>query len=207
MNLQGTGDGNTPLDPDECRGLKHPHVTTRGQLDHLEQANMQEGLRWLDGKKQADLLREEFVRELHRRLFGEVWSWAGQFRTTEKNIGIDPRQIAVELRKLLDDMRHWAEHDTYPPLETAMRFHHRLVAIHPFPNGNGRHARILTDALLARLYGSKPINWTGDGSAVTPARRKEYLDALRAADAGNYEPLLAFAGAGTEEKGDGEANV
>lgn len=141
MNTFVYPEGATPLDPDELAGLKFKHVTTRAQLDHLEQANIQDGLRWLARRKnKGDVLHERFVRDLHKRLFGKVWSWAGTFRTTEKNIGIDPRQIAVQLRILLDDARYWVEHKTYDPLEAALRLHHRLVYIHLFPNGNGRHA-------------------------------------------------------------------
>ena len=109
-------EGATPLDPDELEGLKFKHVTTRGQLDHLEQANIQEGLRWLSRRKNADILNEAFIRQLHKNLFGEVWTWAGTFRTTEKNIGIDPQQVAVQLRMLLDDARYWIENNTYSPI-------------------------------------------------------------------------------------------
>ena len=136
-------EGATPLDPDEMQGLKFKHVTTRGQLDHLEQANIQNGLRWLSKRKNTDLLNEAFVRELHKKLFGEVWVWAGTFRTTEKNIGVDPRQLAVQLRMLLDDVAFWIDKQTYGYLEIAARFHHRLVYMHLFPIGNGRHARII----------------------------------------------------------------
>lgn len=115
-------EGATPLDADELAGLKLPHVTTRDQLDHLEQANIQEGLRWLERRRnKKDVLHEGFVRELHRRLFGEVWSWAGTFRATEKNIGIDPHQIGLQLRHLLDDVAYWIENKTYAPAEIAVR--------------------------------------------------------------------------------------
>jgi len=134
--------GATSLDPDEIEGLKFKHVTTREQLDHLEQANIEQGLIGLQQCKDKDVLNERFVKKLHKRLFGEVWVWAGAFRQTEKNTGVDPRQIAVELRKLMDDARFWIENNTYNPSEVAIRFHHRLVYIHLFPNGNGRHARV-----------------------------------------------------------------
>ena len=188
-------DGATPLNPDERAGLRFQHVTTRGELDHLEQANIQKGLQWLPRRREKDILIEVFVRELHRRLFGEVWIWAGRFRKTEKNIGIDPRQIAVQLKLLLDDVRYWVEHDTCPPLEACMRFHHRLVYIHLFPNGNGRHARIMADVLMAEIYKGKPIEWSGsyDLQAMNE-RRTAYIQALRLADRGDYAELLRFAG-------------
>ncbi|PCJ61505.1 MAG: cell filamentation protein Fic [Rhodospirillaceae bacterium] len=187
-------EGATPLDPDEMEGLKFKHVTTRGELDQLEQANIQNGLVWLSHSREKDILSEAFVRKLHEQLFGEVWKWAGSFRRTGKNIGVDPLAISVELRTLLDDMRYWAEHDTYPEMEAAIRFHHRLVFIHPFPDGNGRHARIMTDAVLQKIFDKEPIDWSGghDLQAMNE-RRTEYIVALRAADRGDYVPIFKFA--------------
>ena len=186
-------DGQTPLDPEDLEGIKHPHVMTRGELDQLEQANIEEGLRWLARQRSPDLLSDDFARKLHRKLFGEVWSWAGTYRQTEKNIGINPLQIAVQLRKLLDDARFWAEHGAYPPVEAAVRFHHRLVAIHPFANGNGRFSRIMADAYLEDVLEADPIDWGGgyDLQAMNE-RREQYIAALRAADAGDYSLLFEF---------------
>src|SRR5690554_2796515 len=110
-------EGATPLDPDELDGLKFRHITTHGELDELEQVNIESGLLWLNRRRKTDILTDEFMRTLHRRLFGDVWKWAGQYRQTEKNIGIDPIEIAVQLRTLLEDARYWADHGTYPPLE------------------------------------------------------------------------------------------
>ena len=129
-------DGATPLDPDDMAGLKFRHVTTRGELNELEQANITNGLYWLDRTRKRDVLHAVWIRELPRRLFGEVWRWAGKFRLTEKNIGVDPADIAPQLVRLLGDVRYWAQHETYSPLEAGARFHHRLVQIHLFPNGN-----------------------------------------------------------------------
>ncbi len=191
--LVGEPDGATPLEPEEMEGLLHKHVTTRGQLDELEQYNIQEGLKWLKRQKNADPFSEVFVRELHKKLFGQVWKWAGTFRQTEKNIGIDPHQIAVELRLLLDNAKYRVEHSTYPPKELAARFHHRLVHIHLFPNGNGRHARILADTVLTVVLNEKPIDWAGGVDLQKMSdRRTEYIAALRAADAGDLALLLSF---------------
>lgn len=194
-NLIGEPDGATPLEPEEMEGLLHKHVTTRGQLDELEQYNIQEGLKWLKRQKKADPFTEGFARELHKKLFGQVWKWAGTFRLTEKNIGIDPYQIATQLRTLLDDAKFWAEHRVYSPQELAARFHHRLVYIHPFPNGNGRHARIMADAILTIVLNEKLIDWSGgvDLQKIS-VRRTEYIAALRAADAGNFGLLFTFVG-------------
>ena len=128
-NLVDYPDGATPLDPDELDGLKFKHVSTRGELDQLEQAGITEGLKWLDKQKNPDVLSEVFVLDLHKRLFGSVWKWAGTFRRTEKNIGVDPIQVAIQLRQLLDDAKYWVEHGTYSPKELAARFHHKLVFI------------------------------------------------------------------------------
>lgn len=189
-------DGATPLDSDELEGLKFRHVTTRGELNELEQANIESGLRWLQRRRKRDVLSEEYVRELHRRLFGDVWAWAGTFRLTEKNIGVDPIQIGVQLRALLDDARYWSEHQTYSPLEAAARFHHRLVQIHCFANGNGRHARIMADEYLREHFQHSPIDWaTGHDLMQGNERRDAYIAALRMADRHNYDPLLRFVGA------------
>jgi len=187
--------GATPLEPDDLNGLKHGHVTTRGELDQLEQANIVEGLRWLERVKNPDILSETFIRDLHRNMFGEVWEWAGQFRTRETNIGCPPYEIPVLLRQLLDDVKYWIENESYPKVEIALRFHFRLVKIHLFPNGNGRHARILADELLRKILGRNPIDWSkGYDLQVMNPRRNEYLEAIYAAEKGDFRPLLRFAG-------------
>jgi Fic-DOC domain mobile mystery protein B len=188
-------DGATPLDPNEIDGLRYKNIATRGELDQREQANLESGLAWLARRHKTDVLTERFVRELHRRLFGEVWKWAGKFRLTEKNIGIDPADIVVQLRMLLDDARYWAASGTFVPLEAAARFHHRLVQIHPFPNGNGRHGRIVADVYLQSYFDHAPIDWeAGHDLQNDNDRRNQYTAALRAADAGDYAPLLSFVG-------------
>lgn len=198
--MNGIGEepeGATPLDPDEIEGLRFKHVMTRGELDELEQANVQSGLLWLDRKRAHDILTEGAQRTIHRQLFGDVWAWAGTFRQTEKNIGVDPLFIGVQLRSLLDDARYWSENGTFAPLEAGARFHHRLVQIHPFPNGNGRHSRIAADAYLRHHFGHAPIDWEAGHDLVHDnARREEYLRALREADRGDHARLLAFVGAG-----------
>ena len=189
-------DGATPLDPDEMEGLRFKHISTRGELDQLEQAGITEGMKWLDKQKNPDVLTEGFVCALHKRLFGDVWKWAGSFRKTEKNIGIDPYRIAAQLRQLLDDVSYWVKNDTYPPRELAARFHHKLVYIHPFQNGNGRHARIMADAVLIRLLDEPAIDWAGGYKLERMnERRDKYIAALRAADGHDYSELLKFVGA------------
>ncbi len=194
-SIIGETDGTTPLGPDEREGLKHKHVNTRGELNELEQVNIQSGLLWLSRARNIDVLSEIFIRRLHKKMFGDVWTWAGTFRTTEKNIGIDPIQIGMQLRILLDDACYWVEHETYRPLEAAVRFHHRLVYIHCFPNGNGRHARFAADAFLKKCFKHPPINWaSGSNPVKRNERRDEYIAALRNADRGDYDSLMVFVG-------------
>ncbi|UZE97230.1 mobile mystery protein B [Alkalimarinus alittae] len=192
----GNPDGATPLDPDELEGLIFTHIQTRGQLDQLELINVQTGIKWLKKQKKADPFTEGFVCSLHKRLFGDVWRWAGCFRKTEKNIGCDAIYIGVNLKNLLDDVRYWVEHDIYASKELAARFHHRLVAIHPFPNGNGRFSRIMADSVLTIAMNEEPIDWAGGHNLQSMSdHRKTYIAALRAADQGDYTLLLDFVGA------------
>ena len=183
-------DANTPLTHEEREGLIPSYITVRSELNEAEQANILEAEEWAFSRKR-DVLDERFLTNLHKRMFGRVWRWAGAFRRTERNIGIDPYRIPVDLRQLLDDCRYWIEHDTYPPDEIAARFHHRLVFVHPFPNGNGRHARLATDLLLVKL-GQPRFSW-GQVNLVDPGEtRQRYVAALRAADQHDYGPLLEF---------------
>lgn len=185
--------GATPLDPDEIEGLKHPHVETRAELDQLEHQNIQDGFNWLtQQRKYKTFVNEDFIKTLHEKLLGDVWSWAGQFRLIEKNIGIDPIHIPVELRNLLDDVKTWLEYGTYEREEFAARLHHRLVKIHLFANGNGRHGRILTDVILDKEVGVAPINWDSNSLSTDGEHRDKYINALRAADNNDYKPLIDF---------------
>ncbi len=185
-------DDATPLVPEERESLLPTWITYRRELNEAEQANIAAGAAWTRHQRRRDILTEDFVTELHRRMFGDVWAWAGKFRRTERNIGIDPVRIPVELRMTLDDARYWVEHETYPPDEIAVRLHHRLVAIHPFPNGNGRTTRLLADLLAARL-GQEPFTWGRISLTDVGQTRTRYIAALRAADNHDIGPLLAFA--------------
>ena len=194
-------DGATPLGPDEMRGLKLKHVTTRNELDELEQANIQQGIMWLFARKRGDVLNSIFLCKAHQRLFGDVWDWAGTFRRREMNIGIDPREIAVQLRMLLDNARYWSDENTFTPLEAAARFHHRLVEIHLFANGNGRHARIMTDLYLRDYFQHPVVQWAGGQNLqVNSERREAYIASLKSADQGEFELLLNFVGANREKE-------
>jgi Fic-DOC domain mobile mystery protein B len=185
-------DDATPLDAEEREGLLQTWITTRADLNEAEQANIDEAVAWTERRRDAELLTEGFVFELHKRMFGDAWSWAGSTRKTGKNIGIDPVHIHVQLDGLLRDARYWMDHGSFPPDEIAIRMHHGLVAIHPFPNGNGRHARLMADLLIVQLGGT-PFSWDGGTLRDIGTLRAEYIAALRAADQHDFAPLLAFA--------------
>jgi Fic-DOC domain mobile mystery protein B len=185
----------TPLQPNERDGLLQTWITHRRDLNEAEQENIVEGAAWVRGRRRVSLermLSEDFIRTLHKRMFGDVWEWAGTFRTTERNIGVGAYRIGEELAGLLSDIRYWIEHETFPPDEIAIRFHHRLVAIHPFPNGNGRHARLAADLLIERLGGER-FSWGGGNMGDVGELRARYVATLRAADNHNIAPLLEFA--------------
>ncbi len=184
-------DAATPLTPEERAQLIPTYITTRAQLNEAEQRNITEADQWAFTRRR-DVLDIEFLLRLHKRMFGKVWKWAGSIRVSERNIGIAPLHIAVELRTLLGDAAYWIENQTYPPDEIAVRFHHRLVFIHPFANGNGRHARIAADLLAVNLDGDR-FSW-GSANLIEPAAtRAAYINALRAADNHDIMMLLAFA--------------
>lgn len=192
MTLQYYEQDATPLDPDEVEGLKLKHITTRRELNRWEQENIQEAFDWLERRRKVPILTESFVCRLHEKMFGKVWKWAGQFRRTGKNIGVDWTAIPIELRQLLDDVKYWIEHKVYSPDEIAVRLHHKLVLIYAFPNGNGRHARLMADILLSDVLGQQPFSW-GSGSLVdTGTLRGLYISALKAADRNDYALLKEF---------------
>ncbi len=183
-------DASTPLTPDEQEGLIPSYITLRSELNEAEQANILDAEEWAFNR-QRDVLSEKFLTDLHKRMFGRVWKWAGRYRRSGKNIGVDAYRIPVDLRQLLDDARFWIDNKTYPPDEIATRFHHMLVWIHLFPNGNGRHARTATDLLLMAL-GQPRFTWGRESLVDANATRQTYVDALRSADHHDYEPLLEF---------------
>ena len=183
-------EGATPLDPDEMAGLKLKHITTRGELDELEQANIVQGMLWIKKHNRQNILSIDFICKLHKALFGQVWAWAGSFRKTEKNIGIDPLHITVNLRNLVDDAGAWIEFKSFPSYEAILRLHHQLVKIHPFPNGNGRFSRIYADLVAEVYFGLDPIEWGGTSLDSMTETRKNYIQALRKADLGDYRLLM-----------------
>lgn len=184
----------TPLDPDDAVGLIPSWVATRADLNQAEQRNMLQGLsrrRWTRISA-AELLDDLVVRALHRDMFGKVWTWAGSYRNRELSIGVDPALVSTCVRDIIDDAQLWISGDgRMAPDEAGYRFHHRLVQVHPFPNGNGRHGRAMTD-LLMRAIGGEPFTWGSTNRDAEGRVRDAYIAALRAADANDYEPLARF---------------
>lgn len=188
-------DGQTPLDEDEKEGLKIKSITTQKELDEFEQLNIEKAIEWtIHANLILDkILSEKFIKDLHRKMFGDVWKWAGKFRQTEKNIGIKWTRIGRELKNLLDDTKYWIANKTYPPEEISIRFKHRIVAIHCFPNGNGRHSRMMADILMESVFGKGIFTWHQSNMVKENETRKKYITALKEADNGNIKPLLEFA--------------
>jgi len=188
-------DGQTPLDEDEKLGLKINSITTQGELDEFEQLNIEKAVEWTihTNLKPEKILTEKFVRDIHKRMYSDVWKWAGEFRRTNKNIGIEWSQIGIELKMLIDDTKYWIKNKTYEPAEIAIRFKHRIVAIHCFPNGNGRHSRMMADIIMEHVFGSEVFSWHESNMVKANNTRKEYITALREADDGNIDPLIKFA--------------
>lgn len=191
-NLFPDENGYTPLTAEERLGLIPSYITLRQELNEAEQINITEGERWAFGRPR-DIPDEGFLRELHRRMFGQVWKWAGDYsRENKRRIGSDSVMIPIDLRGLLGDVRYWKDNGTYSSDEIALRFHHRLTQIHPFPNGNGRFSRLAADLLITSL-GEPRFTWGRTSLTDVGETRRRYVDALRAADGHDIEPLLAFA--------------
>ena len=190
MNIFETDDNSTPLTEEEKQQLKAKWITTRSELNELETKGIADAEIWLL-KNKKDILSETFIKTLHKKMFGDIWKWAGIFRTTERNIGVAPYEIQPKLRILLDDIKFWIANKTYPEKEIAIRFHHRLVQIHPFPNGNGRISRIMAD-LIMRTLGLNDLDWGSGNLTEISELRTKYISALQEADNGDYTKLIDF---------------
>ena len=187
--------GQTKLSEVESEGLKIATITLREELDIFEQQNIQEAIEWTIAKKldSDKLFSVDFTSQLHKRMYGKVWKWAGKFRQSEKNIGVTYYTISVELQTLLDDAKFWFKNETFTPEVLALTFKHRLVSIHCFPNGNGRHSRLMADLIMEKLYDGRYFTWGGGSLIQEDQKRKNYITALKKADLGNLEELMVFA--------------
>jgi len=188
-------EGQTPLDEDEKEGLMIKTISTRGELDEFEQKNIEQAIEWTFKNKftRDQILTEEFLLLVHRKMFAEVWRWAGTKRKSNKNIGVDKYQISAELKTLLEDCDYWIDNKTFNPDEIAIQFSHRLVKIHIFPNGNGRHSRLVADIMISNIFNEPSFTWGGSDLSKRGDIRKEYLEAIYLADKGNIQQLISFA--------------
>jgi len=188
-------EGQTPINEDEKEGLKIKSITTQGELDEFEQMNIEKAVEWTvhTNLSLEKILTEKFIKNLHKKMYGDVWKWAGQFRKSEKNIGISWTEIRVELKNLLDDTKYWIENKTFSNEEIAIRFKHRIVSIHCFPNGNGRHSRLMADIIMESIFGGEIFNWNNSIIIRANDTRKEYITALKKADKGEMKDLIEFA--------------
>lgn len=191
MDIFEADDNSTPLTADEKDGLKLKWITLRSELNEVEARNIAQAQIWLINSKNKDIFSATFLCMLHKKMFGEVWKWAGIFRTTERNIGVAPYQIPIKLMQLFEDVKYWIENKTYSNHEIAVHFHHKLVQIHPFPNGNGRISRLMADIIFQKLEG-KTLYWGNTNLVNVSEVRKKYINALRKADAGDYSDLIEF---------------
>ena len=185
----------TPLDEDEKQGLKINSLTTQQELDEFEQLNIEKALEWVIGTRLTSekILTEKFIKDLHQKMYGDIWKWAGKFRKSEKNIGIKWQLIGIELKNLLGDTKYWIANQTFSPQEISIRFKHRLVAIHCFPNGNGRHSRVMADIIIEDIFKAEIFSWQKSNMVKADQTRKKYIAALKEADIGNINPLIKFA--------------
>ncbi len=176
-------------------GLLIPTIATREELDEFEQQNIEQAIQWTLRRsfKTEAIFTEDFLKAVHKRMYGNVWAWAGTFRKTNKNIGVDKWQIATELKTLLGDTLYWIKNNTYPPEEITIRFKHRLVSIHCFPNGNGRHSRLMADIVIEKVFKQPVYTWGAANLVQQGDTRTNYLNAIWAADAGDIKALMAFA--------------
>lgn len=187
--------GQTPLSEEERDGLLIHSITTREELDEFEQYNIEKAIQWTMGKKfvAEKLFSEKFLKDLHKQMYGEIWKWAGSFRKSEKNLGIHSYLIPLHLTQLLDDVLYWHKNKSFIPSELAIRFKHQLVSIHCFPNGNGRHSRLMADLIMEKLYGQPFFSWGSSNLVKADSKRKDYIQAIKTADIHDFQPLIDFA--------------
>lgn len=188
-------DGQTPLDEEEKEGLRIKTISTREELDEFEQYNIEKAIQWIYSRKlnKEQLMSEKFIKQLHKKMYGEVWSWAGKFRTSEKNLGVASYKIATELKILMDDCLFWIENNTFESVDIAVRFKHKLVSIHCFANGNGRHSRLMADLIMGKVFEKPVFSWGGNNLVKQTNTRDSYIKAVKSADKNELRPLIEFA--------------
>ena len=187
--------GQTPIDEEEKDGLKIKTISTRGELNEFEQSNIEQAVEWSMRRSYTynQILTVDFIKEVHKKMFSEVWDWAGNFRQTNKNIGVDKHHIQSQLLSLLNDCKFLIKDEIYTEDEIAIRFKYRLVKIHPFPNGNGRHSRLCADILVSHALNKPVFSWGGKDLTEHNENRASYLSAIYPADEEIIAPLIEFA--------------
>jgi Fic-DOC domain mobile mystery protein B len=188
-------EGQTPLNEEEKEGLLIKTITTRDELDEFEQQNIEKAIEWTMVRKftTEKIVSEEFVRELHYKMFGDVWKWAGEFRRSNKNMGCDWKLVSMQLKQLNDDCNYWILNKPFSEEEIAIRYKHRIVSIHCFSNGNGRHSRLMGDVIISHIFGKNFFTWGGASLVKNEKTRTNYLKVIKQADKGEIKPLITFA--------------
>lgn len=187
--FQADGDA-TSLQQEEMEELKLSYISTRDELNAAEQANILKALKWSLTSK-GGVLSEKHLKRLHEKMFSDVWKWAGIYRKTARNIGVEAYLIPISLNQCINDTQYWVDNKTFSNEEIVSRFHHQLVYIHPYPNGNGRFARLAADLLSQELSLEKP-SWGDVNLTKTTDLRSQYIMALRSADKHDIKPLMRF---------------
>ena len=187
--------GQTPLEEEEKEGLLIKHITTKRELDEFEQQNIEKAIEWVITRKFTieNVLNEGFILDLHKRMFGDVWSWAGKFRTSNKNIGVDKLLISTSLFQLNENCKYWIQNNTFMPDNIAIEYKHQIVKIHPFANGNGRHSRLMADIIIEKILGGEIFTWGKVSLIQKSDNRTKYIDSIKVADKGDIKPLIEFA--------------
>jgi Fic-DOC domain mobile mystery protein B len=188
--------GATPLTAEDLEGLIPSFVATRADLNQVEYDNIRATLPWAVRQARRGpevILGYGFMMALHKRMFSDVWRWAGTLRRRETNIGAPPGMVAPESQMRLDDALFWHNEAVFPPDELAARIHCRLVSVHPFPNGNGRCTRLMADLYLTAI-GDEPFTWGSTDLDTDGSGRAAYITALvKAAETDDYADLIRFA--------------
>ena len=144
-------------------------------------------------KQGTEWLTDDFIRRVHADMLGTIWEWAGKYRQTKFNLGVDPHLIREQIKLFTEDFLYWnGTESTMSVIEIAARIQHRLTNIHPFTNGNGRHARLITDIFLHSRKLPIPqwpqIQLMAQGNEIG----EQYITAMKKADNGDINDLIQF---------------
>jgi Fic-DOC domain mobile mystery protein B len=187
-------EGATPLD--DISGLLRRDITTRGQLDEAETLNILGAVDWIERGRLRDVFTVDFYERLHSRMYDDVWEWAGDLRSVtgaRPNIGVPPEMVPIELGRVAMEFNwEWQNSDQTNLLPFIAKYHHALVWVHPFNNGNGRWSRLACDVVMKRLAKKPLITWATDTLNVDSGERSQYINALKMADDFDLAPLVEY---------------